>query len=103
MSRRASKPYSHLTESGNRQLPAMAVPEADCYMQNYALSNRKSRTCGADDAGIGGRGHLGIMVGSPPGVPGGGITGVRPPPTGGAAMPGSTPAGGQIMPFERAS
>src|SRR5580700_194462 len=39
------------------------------------------------------------MLGSPPGVPGGGITGVRPPPTGGTEIPGSTPAGGQITPL----
>jgi hypothetical protein len=45
--------------------------------------------------------HFGTMLGSPPGVPGGGITGVTPPPTGGAEMPGSIPAGGQITPFER--
>jgi hypothetical protein len=45
--------------------------------------------------------HFGTMLGSPPGVPGGGITGVMPPPTGGAEMPGSIPAGGQITPFER--
>jgi cytochrome c1 len=44
--------------------------------------------------------YFGTMNGSPPGVPGGGITGVTPPPTGGAAMPGSTPAGGQMMPFD---
>jgi hypothetical protein len=47
--------------------------------------------------------HFGMMLGSPPGVPGGGITGVTPPPTGGADMPGSIPAGGQITPFERDS
>jgi hypothetical protein len=44
--------------------------------------------------------HLGTIDGSPPGVPGGGITGVLPPPTAGAAIPGSTPAGGQMMPFD---
>jgi hypothetical protein len=44
-----------------------------------------------------------MMLGSPPGVPGGGITGITPPPVGGAAMPGSIPAGGQITPFERDS
>src|SRR5580704_8537760 len=40
------------------------------------------------------------MLGSPHGVPGGGITGVRPPPTGGTEIPGSTPAGGQITPLD---
>jgi hypothetical protein len=44
--------------------------------------------------------YLGTIDGSPPGVPGGGITGVLPPPTGGAAIPGSIPAGGQMMPFD---
>jgi hypothetical protein len=44
--------------------------------------------------------YLGTIDGSPPGVPGGGMTGVLPPPTGGAAIPGSTPAGGQMMPFD---
>ena len=47
--------------------------------------------------------YFGTRLGSPPGVPGGGITGVMPPPTGGTEMPGSTPAGGQITPFERDS
>lgn len=45
--------------------------------------------------------HFGTMEGSPPGVPGGGITGVSPSPLGGTEMPGSTSAGGQIMPLER--
>jgi hypothetical protein len=40
------------------------------------------------------------MFGLPPGVPGGGITGILPPATGGLAMPGSTPAGGQITPLD---
>jgi hypothetical protein len=47
--------------------------------------------------------HLGCMDGSPPGVPGGGITGVAPgvgSGTGGA-MPGSVPAGGRITPLLR--
>jgi hypothetical protein len=44
--------------------------------------------------------YLGTIDGSPPGVPGGGMTGILPPPTGGAAIPGSTPAGGQMMPFD---
>jgi hypothetical protein len=48
-------------------------------------------------------GHFGTMLGSPPSVPGGGTTGVVPPPTSGTAMPGSTPAGGQMMPLERES
>jgi hypothetical protein len=47
--------------------------------------------------------HFGIILGSPPRVPGGGITGVTPPPTGGADRPGSIPVGGQITPFERDS
>jgi len=44
--------------------------------------------------------HFGWILGSPPGVPGGGITGVLPPPLGGTEMPGSTPAGGQITPLD---
>jgi hypothetical protein len=44
--------------------------------------------------------YFGTIDGSPPGVPGGGMTGVLPPPTGGAAIPGSTPAGGQMIPFD---
>jgi hypothetical protein len=43
------------------------------------------------------------MFGSPPGAPGGGITGVAPPWRGGAAIVGSTPAGGQMTPFDCAS
>jgi hypothetical protein len=39
-----------------------------------------------------------MILGSPPRVPGGGITGVTPPPTSGADIPGSIPAGGQITP-----
>jgi hypothetical protein len=31
--------------------------------------------------------YFGWMYGSPPGLPGGGITGIRPPPTGGTAIP----------------
>jgi hypothetical protein len=46
---------------------------------------------------------FGTTFGSPPGVPGGGMTGVRPPPTGGTEMPGSTGAGGHITPFESES
>jgi hypothetical protein len=45
--------------------------------------------------------YFGTSPGSPPGVPGGGMTGVTPPPTGGTEMPGSMPAGGQITPLER--
>jgi hypothetical protein len=45
--------------------------------------------------------HFGMMVGSPPGEPGGGITGVKPPPLGCAEMPGSTSGGGQITPLDR--
>jgi hypothetical protein len=44
--------------------------------------------------------HFGWILGSPPGVPGGGITGVLPPPLGGTEMPGSIPAGGQITPLD---
>ena len=47
--------------------------------------------------------HFGWRFGSPPGLPGGGITGVRPPPTGGTAIPGSTPAGGHITPLDSES
>jgi hypothetical protein len=36
-------------------------------------------------------------------APGGGMTGMTPPPTRDAAIPESTPAGGQITPFERDS
>ena len=45
--------------------------------------------------------HFGMMVGSPPGVPGGGMTGMTPPPVGAAEMPGSISAGGQITPLDR--
>ena len=50
---------------------------------------------GGDDRDV----YFGMMPGSPPGVPGGGMTGVTPPPTGGAEMPGSMPAGGQYDPL----
>ena len=45
--------------------------------------------------------HFGMMLGSPPGEPGGGIIGVKPPPLGRAEMPGSTSGGGQITPLDR--
>ena len=47
--------------------------------------------------------YLGCRPGSPPGVPGGGMIGILPPPCGGTAIPGSTPAGGQMMPFDAES
>src|SRR3954469_9762095 len=48
-------------------------------------------------------GYLGRMVGSPPGLPGGGITGVLPTCGGGACICGSAPGGGDSTPSERAS
>jgi hypothetical protein len=44
--------------------------------------------------------HFGTAFGSPPGVPGGGMTGIAPPSRGGAAIFGSTPEGGQMTPFD---
>jgi hypothetical protein len=44
--------------------------------------------------------HFGTVFGSPPGVPGGGMTGIAPPSRGGAAIFGSTPEGGQMTPFD---
>src|SRR3954447_24415570 len=43
------------------------------------------------------------MAGSPPGLPGGGITGVLPTLGVGARISGSTPAGGHSTPSDRAS
>jgi hypothetical protein len=71
---------------------AELVPERSARMF-ATVRHRTVRTKGSSR-------YFGTMNGSPPGVPGGGITGVTPPPTGGAAMPGSTPAGGQMMPFD---
>src|SRR5271154_2249365 len=42
-----------------------------------------------------------MMVGSPPGVPGGGIKVMTPRPVGDTTMLGSTSAAGQITPLER--
>jgi len=62
--------------------------------------------CGCVTSGLhwsrreGGASYFGWRPGSPPGVPGGGMTGILPPPTGGTEMPGSTPAGGQITPLD---
>jgi hypothetical protein len=61
------------------------------------------RTCAARDAG-----HFGCTFGSPPGVPGGGITGIDLAPVLGAGftIPGSVfavEAGGTITPFDRSS
>src|SRR6185295_10784775 len=47
--------------------------------------------------------YFGRIVGSPPGLPGGGITGVLPVSGAGACISGSTPAGGHRTPSERAS
>src|SRR3954471_1030657 len=47
--------------------------------------------------------YLGCTLGSPPGVPGGGMTFSCPPPGGATRISESTPAGGQITPFESAS
>jgi hypothetical protein len=49
------------------------------------------------------RRYFGRTEGSPPGLPGGGITGVLPPSGVGARISGSTPAGGHSTPSERAS
>jgi hypothetical protein len=49
------------------------------------------------------RGYFGRTVGSPPGLPGGGITGVLPVSGVGARISGSTPDGGQITPSDLAS
>jgi hypothetical protein len=59
------------------------------------LKSAPPPTCGTGTAQ-----PFGWMLGSPPGVPGGGITGVLPPPIGGTEMPGSMPAGGQITPLD---
>jgi hypothetical protein len=48
-------------------------------------------------------GYFGRIVGSPPGLPGGGITGVLPVSGVGARIAGSTPAGGQSTPSDLAS
>ena len=48
--------------------------------------------------------YLGTTLGSPPGVPGGGITGILRPVAGGVVIKaGSTPAGGQTTPLDSAS
>src|SRR5436189_5446341 len=48
-------------------------------------------------------GYFGRTVGSPPGLPGGGITGVFPASGVGAPISGSTPAGGHSTPSDLAS
>src|SRR6266576_1777924 len=48
-------------------------------------------------------GYFGRTVGSPPGLPGGGITGVLPASGVGARISGSTPGGGHSTPSDRAS
>jgi hypothetical protein len=54
--------------------------------------------CGPESAGC----YLGLTDGSPPGVPGGGMTGIRAPEGGGVRfIPGSTLSGGVITPPER--
>jgi hypothetical protein len=48
-------------------------------------------------------GYFGLNLGSPPGLPGGGITGVLPASGVGARISGSTPAGGHSTPSDFAS
>lgn len=51
-----------------------------------------------------GTGYFGLTVGSPPGLPGGGMTGILPSVLGaGACISGSTPAGGQSTPSDFAN
>ena len=47
--------------------------------------------------------YFGWTFGFPPGEPGGGMTFMAPPSGGGWCICGSTPAGGQITPFDWAS
>jgi hypothetical protein len=47
--------------------------------------------------------YFGRIVGSPPGLPGGGITGILPPSGVGARISGSTPEGGHNTPSDLAS
>src|SRR3979490_3004749 len=47
--------------------------------------------------------YFGCTPGSPPGLPGGGMTLSLPPPGGGTGMSRSIPAGGQMTPFDWAS
>jgi hypothetical protein len=47
--------------------------------------------------------YFGRTLGSPPGLPGGGITGMLPPSGVGARISGSTPAGGHSTPSDLAS
>jgi hypothetical protein len=47
--------------------------------------------------------YFGRIVGSPPGLPGGGMTGILPVSGVGARISGSTPAGGQSAPSDLAS
>jgi hypothetical protein len=49
------------------------------------------------------RGYFGRTEGSPPGLPGGGITGILPPSGVGARISGSMPAGGHSTPSDLAS
>ena len=49
------------------------------------------------------RSYFGRIVGSPPGLPGGGITGVLPVSGAGACISGSIPGGGHSTPSERAN
>ena len=49
------------------------------------------------------RDYLGRTAGSPPGLPGGGITGVLPVSGVGARISGSTPVGGHSTPSDLAS
>ncbi|MEA2874394.1 MAG: hypothetical protein QOH67_4376 [Hyphomicrobiales bacterium] len=47
--------------------------------------------------------YFGCTLGLPPGEPGGGMTFIVPPSGGLCWIPASTPAGGQITPFDSAS
>jgi hypothetical protein len=61
-------------------------------------------TCGATSQNGQRRlGYFGWRLGSPPGLPGGGITFISPVGGGGTAISGSTAPGGQMIPFDSES
>jgi len=71
--------------------------------QVSASSVRVLADAGAQIAQLPASRYFGWIVGSPPGAPGGGMTFVFPVGGGRIAISGSTPAGGQMIPFDSES
>lgn len=80
--------------NGSRTVIAVGVPWGATDSHGFQAMRRNSRR---RRRGI----YFGRTFGSPPGLPGGGMTGIFPPPGGGVTISRSRVCGGQIMPSDR--